>query len=858
MKKVISVLICVVLLLGAMPSFAESEPFTVVSEFNDGETMGKSVVVNEKYHDFTLFGVQKKGDTILQVETKTMSEAKDDGEFKFDYVQDAEVEIFAWDSEKLLQPAREDYRYGVTYENVMELLKKANDYWITENSLLEAESNPWQVGVFHTGNMQAYYMTGDELYRNYSTKWSEINNWQYYTKWNTDTNADNMCCYQTYIDLYNIDKDENYLNYVKSTTDKMINSTYLDYWSWIDTFYMAGPVFTKMYELTGDEKYLDKMYNMIKYTAENLNCYDEDEGLWYRDAGYIGQKSDNGGKVFWSRGDGWVYAAFARIIEELPDGYEHKDYFVNIFKEMSKALKLTQCEEGAWHESLMDIGFNPDCEESGTGFFVYGMMWGINNGYLDEDEYVDCAFKGWRWLCDTAMREDGHIGFVQHIGAQPTKYPLTMDNTENYAYANFVFAASEVSKYLGGLQGDMVPYLQKKLLGNIEVYKMDSPYYIKNGEIHEFSHPMIIEEDGDVKIVKDYMYVLIEDYLDEGEWWYCKDGVYVKSEFITPFNKTEENLVKMLSDILDTGKFPERAYSDPDRIEIKEKTLEDEMITVSQWPQEANAPSNMIDGNLYSYWTAYVSDVENPAWAEFDLGEVQEIDKIAIAFNKGNERSSEFSVSVSEDGESYIEVLPKQSSSGETLESEIYEFEKINARYVKLFGYGNSTVSLKYWFSPSEVSILSSSGEVIVGSGVDTSIIKLTSDMVTASQVLEEMNAPENMVDGNVETRWAADCIVDGVAPFATFDLKEVYEIDKIGIAFYWGDSRTYNFEVKVSEDGINYQTVIEKRKSVGKTLGVVKYDFDKVKARYVRIYGYGNSLNNWFNPTEVQIFKVE
>ncbi len=38
-----------------------------------------------------------------------------------------------------------------------------------------------------------------------------------------------------------------------------VDSPHTDYWWWADALYMVMPVMTKMYRLTGDEKFLDKL-----------------------------------------------------------------------------------------------------------------------------------------------------------------------------------------------------------------------------------------------------------------------------------------------------------------------------------------------------------------------------------------------------------------------------------------------------------------------------------------------------------------------------------------------------------------------------------------------------------------------
>ena len=41
-----------------------------------------------------------------------------------------------------------------------------------------------------------------------------------------------------------------------------------DYWWWSDALYMVMPVMTKMYKLTGDTKFLDKLYDNLLTTDE--------------------------------------------------------------------------------------------------------------------------------------------------------------------------------------------------------------------------------------------------------------------------------------------------------------------------------------------------------------------------------------------------------------------------------------------------------------------------------------------------------------------------------------------------------------------------------------------------------------
>ena len=90
--------------------------------------------------------------------------------------------------------------------------------------------------------------------------------------------------------------------------------------------YMVMPVMTKMYKITHNHRYLKKLYEYL-CTSDSI-MYDEEEGLYYRDAKYVypKHKSLNGKKDFWARGDGWVLAALAKVLKDLPEGYEHLSF----------------------------------------------------------------------------------------------------------------------------------------------------------------------------------------------------------------------------------------------------------------------------------------------------------------------------------------------------------------------------------------------------------------------------------------------------------------------------------------------------------------------------------------------------
>jgi rhamnogalacturonyl hydrolase YesR len=216
-----------------------------------------------------------------------------------------------------------------------------------------------------------------------------------------------------------------------------------DRWNWCDALFMSPPVWAMLYNVTGEKEYLDFMVKEFKATTDFL--FDTEESLYYRDERFKTQL-DNGTKVFWSRGNGWVFAGLVNIMKELNPESEEYQYFLSVYKKMAERLYELQTPQGHWAMSLLGQEFYPTPETSGTAFFTYGFAWGINNGILDKDKYLPSVTKGWNTLV-SHVNEDGMLGYVQPIGAAPGKaWP---DKTEFYGSGAFLSAGTEIHKLFG-------------------------------------------------------------------------------------------------------------------------------------------------------------------------------------------------------------------------------------------------------------------------------------------------------------------------------------------------------------------------------------------------------------------------
>lgn len=349
---------------------------------------------------------------------------------------------------------------------VVAMIEKVNGYWQAANP--DPGRAFWDNAAYHTGNMEVYKLSGNEDFLKYSEKWAEQNGWKgatsdYKAEWKYKPYGEGQdfvmfgdwqICFQTYCDLYDIKPEPHKIARAREVMEYQMSTPESDYWWWVDGLYMVMPVMTKLYKITGNPLYPDKMYEYWEYA--NSIMYDEEEGIYFRDAKYIypKHKTPNGKKDFWSRGNGWIFAAFAKVLQDLPDTDPHKETYVAYYRRMAEKLAELQLPEGYWSRSLMDADYASGYETSGTAFFTYGYLWGINNGYLPESKYLPTVEKAWRYLTETALQESGKVGYVQPIGENAGQHKVDAETTTNFGVGAFLLAACEMARYATTADGE--------------------------------------------------------------------------------------------------------------------------------------------------------------------------------------------------------------------------------------------------------------------------------------------------------------------------------------------------------------------------------------------------------------------
>lgn len=349
-----------------------------------------------------------------------------------------------------------------TSKDVLDKIVRVNNYWQANISPLNRAF--WDNAAYHTGNMEAYRLTGCADWYNYTDSWCRHNEWKgaksndraaWKYAWYGEGDdfvlfGDWQICFQTYTDMYHLMPAEYKVDRAKEVMGYECAMKENNFWWWADALYMVMPVMTKMYRLTGDVQYLDKLLQNFLWSDSLM--WDSEAQLYYRDAKYIWPKVKtmcDGGKSFWARGDGWVLAGLAKVLADMPQDYKGRDFFVQRFRQLAEGVARCQRPEGYWSRSMLCEQDAPGPETSGTAFFCYGLLWGVNHGYLDKEQYGETIERAWQYLSTKALQDDGSIGYVQPIGEKPDPTKIVDSHSQApFGTGAWLLAACERVRYL--------------------------------------------------------------------------------------------------------------------------------------------------------------------------------------------------------------------------------------------------------------------------------------------------------------------------------------------------------------------------------------------------------------------------
>ncbi len=341
-------------------------------------------------------------------------------------------------------------------------LKRSADWQLAHPS--GTETRDWIIAPLYDGLLRTALTTGDAKYLAAVIRFGNQSGW---TPSNRIYHADDHAVGHAWLDIYLMDpKHKERLGPMKDRLSSVIEhpvteklefgkkpktkrASVSDRWTWCDSLYMAPPTLARLFTATGEMKYLEFLDREFQSTYDHL--YDPEEHLFFRDATYFTKKTPNGKKTFWSRGNGWVYGGLALTLEHLPKEHPKRDFYENLFKEMTIAILAAQQPDGLWHPSLLDPKEVDTGETSGSGFFTFGLAWGVNHGLLDRAAHLPAINRAWTGLM-TRIGPDGLVGYVQPVGASPDH--LEPGDTQDYGTGSFLMAGSEILRMLGVAPAD--------------------------------------------------------------------------------------------------------------------------------------------------------------------------------------------------------------------------------------------------------------------------------------------------------------------------------------------------------------------------------------------------------------------
>lgn len=320
--------------------------------------------------------------------------------------------------------------------------------WTRSNPFSHSATD-WTMVPLFSGVLAYGRLTGDHEARDWVKSIAESSNWQLGGR---PSMADDHAVGQAYLQLYREDRDPQQIASIISMADGLLarpheeslewmNAIHNREWAWCDALYMAPPVLAALAKETGERKYLELMDRLWWKTSDYL--YDPQEALYYRDSRYFESKEANGQKVFWSRGNGWVLAGLARVMDQIEKSDPIRRKYEVQFKAMAARIAKLQTKDGTWHSSLLDPDSYPTPETSGTGFFCYALAWGIGDGLLDRTQFEPVVDRAYAALC-RSIDPSGRLSWVQPIGADPRH--VTQFDTESYGVGAFLLASAEVAQ----------------------------------------------------------------------------------------------------------------------------------------------------------------------------------------------------------------------------------------------------------------------------------------------------------------------------------------------------------------------------------------------------------------------------
>ena len=248
-----------------------------------------------------------------------------------------------------------EYAAMTKNHKLLKLIRKKFDYLLTEEKQYLPPKTHVDLNTFGSLALKLYRITKDKRYRDLGMSYAD-SQWEVPEKATPEEKewADKGYTWQTRL--------------------------------WIDDMYMITIVQSEAYKATGDPKYINRAAKEMVLYLDELQ---HPNGLFYHapDVPY-----------YWGRGDGWMAVGMTELLFNLPKNDPNRDRIMKGYLLMMNNLKKYVNKDGLWNQ-LID---QPDfwTETSGSAMFTYAMILGVQNGWLDKEEFAPIARRAWLGLCN--------------------------------------------------------------------------------------------------------------------------------------------------------------------------------------------------------------------------------------------------------------------------------------------------------------------------------------------------------------------------------------------------------------------------------------------------------------------------
>ncbi|WP_379151148.1 fibronectin type III domain-containing protein [Paenibacillus sp. sgz5001063] len=247
-------------------------------------------------------------------------------------------------------------------------------------------------------------------------------------------------------------------------------------------------------------------------------------------------------------------------------------------------------------------------------------------------------------------------------------------------------------------------------------------------------------------------------------------------------------------------------------------------------------PAALFDWNLGTRWSTGKTQAAGQ-YLVVDMGTVQNFNRIVMdSTNDPNDYARSYEIYVSNDNINW--GSPVASGSGIS-GNNVVDIAAQNARYIKIVLMSSSA----NWWSIDEFKVydnLVHPKQALVRTGWTlTPSTPLTSEL------------PANMIDGEISTRWSSGA-AQATGQYLIVDMKSIRSFSRIMMEVNIGSSGDFarNFEVYISDDGMNWGTAIAT--GTGKMTTIV--DFNQHTAQFIKIV-LTSSIANWWSIHELNIY---